>query len=381
MRPHRSDSLRHGAKSVALLATLLLVTACSGGGGSPGGSGGGGPPGGGAKRAAGPRLVSVVSPRPAPRDRTLQLNGAIEAMQNVQVAARVEGAVTRVLVDLGDRVHAGQPLARISPTDYRARLAQTSADTEQAASDRARQQQLAGGEYSTPQAVEQAGTRLRVAQAQRALAARQLADTTVRAPFSGAIAQRYVSEGAYARIGTALFDLVSVDDLRLALEVPALYASAVHEGDLARITVQGSSTPVAQAPIVRVSPAISPQTRTFRVEARVAEGDHGLRPGMFVVGTLRVGRAEDAVRVPRGAVVNVLGHDRVMLVVSGRVTPREVEMIAEDGPDAIVRGISLTDDVVARGAGTLAPGMQVRTEPFEPARADDSRGSGAGNPG
>ncbi|MFY0535506.1 efflux RND transporter periplasmic adaptor subunit [Nannocystis pusilla] len=192
------------------------------------------------KAAAGPqpRAVEVAEARAAPHPRILTLSGTLAALEKVQVAARVEGPITEVKVDLGDRVVREQELAAIRPIDYRARVSEVDASLAQAEIDVKRLESLGG--VATQEELERARTRLAGAKAQRSQASRQLGDTTVRAPFAGAIAARHVAPGTYVKPGTALFDLVADDKLRLTVEVPERYAALVQVGTPATVTLKDS---------------------------------------------------------------------------------------------------------------------------------------------
>ncbi len=343
-----------------LACALALAGAC------------GGAPAGGAQkadapRAVQPRIVEIATATAAPHPRTLTLSGTLEPLERVQVAARVEGPITEVKVDLGDRVTRDQELAAIRPVDYRARVSELEASLTQAANDVRRIEGLGG--VATTEELEQARTRLAEAKAQRQLASRQLTDTTVRAPFAGAIAQRHVAPGTYVKPGTPLFDLVADDRLRLTLEVPERYAALVQVGTAVKIALKdelasdpAEKLPVAgaaEAAVTRVSPVVAPTTRTFTVEAVFSPSGSVLRPGMFTVAALALGQEERSVRVPRAAVFHVLGRDRVMLVEGGVAVTRDVELLAEDGGDAIVAGIDVGAVVIARGPALVAPGTPV----------------------
>ena len=359
--PHRVTKYL-AATTLSALALCALI-ACKGGATSGGGRGGGaGGSGSKMARASGPRVVVASHPTPTRWPRTLSLHGTLDASETVQIAARVDGPLADVRVDLGDHVERNQILARIVATDFAARNVQSGADLDQARADLARLERLGNAQLATTQALEQARTRVAVAQAQRALSGRQVTDTTVRAPFRGAISRRYVSRGAFVRVGAPLFDLVAIDDLRLALEVPERYASEIGAGDLVRVSPDGSAAQdTVEAPIVRVSPIIDPARRTFRVEASVSAA-HGLRPGMFVIASVALGEPIDAVRVPRSAVFTVLGHERVVRVVDGKAEPVEVTLVGEDGADSLLQGLTGADLVVTRSGASLAPGTAVRVD-------------------
>lgn len=314
-----------------------------------------------------PRVVEVTEARLAPHPRTLTLSGSLSALEKVQVAARVEGPITEVRVDLGDVVVADQVLAAIRPVDYRARVTEQGATVSQA--ERDLQRALALGGAGTAEEVEQARTRLAEAKAQRTLASRQLGDTTVRAPFAGAIAARFAAQGTYVKAGTPLFDIVATTQLRLTIEVPERYAAVVKIGTPVQVTLRdavGASRDAARievdAAITRISPVVSPTTRTFTAEAVFSPAGSVLKPGMFVVAELALGEEEGSVRVPRSAVFHVLGHDRVMRVADGLALPEDVELIGEVEAEAVLIGLPPGTPVISRGAALVAPGTPVTAE-------------------
>jgi membrane fusion protein (multidrug efflux system) len=361
--------------STAITVAMLIIVGCSSpgpgsGGAGSGGAGGGAPAGGagaaGARAASAPRTVVTARPEPIAWRRTFEIGGTLEAIERVEIAARIEGAVVDLAVDLGDHVERGATLARITPEDFAARVAQTDAELAQARTELERAEQLAASDLATRQALEQAGTKVRVAAAQRALAARQLRDTRVIAPFAGAIAERLVSPGAFVRIGTPLFVLVATSPLRLALDVPERFAGAVAPSTPVSVHPESGGDVVAR--VARVAPVVEAQSRTFRtlVEVPVAE-DSTLRPGMYVRARIDLGAVDGAVRVPRQAVFDVLGRARVVEVIEGRARPRDVEMIGEDEGHAIVLGLSASTEVVIRSPGLLAPDAEVAVESEGPA--------------
>ncbi|MEZ4450307.1 MAG: efflux RND transporter periplasmic adaptor subunit [Nannocystaceae bacterium] len=366
-----------------LAGLVLLFAAC---GGDPGA-------GGKASGEAAPRSVPVAAAVAAPFPRVLTLSGTLTPLEEVQVAARVEGPITDVKVDLGDRVARDQPLASIRPIDYKARVSELEAALSQARRDVDRIQALGGA--ASAEELELARTRLAEAKAQRSLAGRQLGDTVVRSPFAGAIAARHVAPGTYVKIGAPLFDVVATERLRLTLEVPERYAAVVEPGTPATIHLRGAlvlgedrppasaraattaDPRAAEATITRVAPVVRETTRTFTAEAVFAPGESALRPGMFVVADLALGREAASVRVPRAAVFRVLGHDRVMQVDGGVARPVDVELLAEDAGAAVILGLPVGAQVIVRGASTVAPGAPV-TPIAEPIAASTAEGAAAG---
>lgn len=327
-------------------------------------------------RVEAPRPVQAGRPTANPWPRIVVLHGQLEANESVQIAARVEGVVERVNADLGDEVRRNGPLARIVAIDFNARVSQAQAQLAQARSDLARLEGLDRRESIAEQQIEQARTAVTVAQANLALANRQLADARIRAPFAGIVARRYVTRGAFVRVGAPLFDFVSTGPMRLALEVPENFVRDVRTGLTVRVLPETSAGEGFAATVVRVGPVVAQGTRTFRIEASVDPHEGQLRPGMFVLGMLELGLDAEAVRIARGAVYSVLGHDRVTMVVDGKAQMRDVELLGEDHGDAIVHGLRPTDLVVLRGGGGLAPNSSVRVTEAGAASAPADAGTG-----
>jgi membrane fusion protein (multidrug efflux system) len=333
-------------KTAALFAVLL--TACPGDKAPP------------APAAARTAVREVLGSRATsgPFTRRLALPAEVRPADRALVAARIDGAIVSVGVELGDRVRRGAVLARFDSSDFRARLAQADAERTLARSERARLEQLREGSLVTAREIEQAQSKLSVAEAAYALASRALRDSTVVAPFDGTVSRRDVSVGTYVRLGSPLFEVVS-DELRLAFEVPERFASLVHEGTrVAREEVEGAPLELT---VSRISPAFVSERRSLLVLADLPSGAP-LLAGAFVSVSVELDTLPNAVRVPKAAVFQTLGRDRLVRVVDGRTEVRDVEWLGDDGENAVVGGISHGDFVVTRGAASLPQGIAVTPE-------------------
>lgn len=372
--PSRSRTfpvLRRAATVGCLSLICFALAACSGGASSGGGRG--------AAAASGPRLVVTARPEPTVWQRTLELGGTLEAPERVEIAARIEGAVVSLAADLGDRVSEGQVLARITSEDYAARVAQSRAELAQARQELTRAEQLMAGELAPREALERAHTKVSVAEAQHSLASRQLRDTRVLAPFDGAIAERRVSPGAFVRVGTPLFVLVATSPLELAIDIPERLAGEIGESTVVRVRSEGGAE--VEGRVTRLAPVIDPASRTLRARIEVPSGEgNTLRPGMFVRARIDLGGSDDASRVPRPAVFEVLGQARVVEIVDGLAQARDVELLGEEEGIAIVRGLPATSEVIVRSPGLVAPGTEVRVQPADAPAARAEEGT-AGSDG
>lgn len=308
------------ARAVSTFLFCLAVTAC------------GGPdePQAAAQTGAVPSVaVAPVQGRDEPV--TIEATGSFEPLESSDVAPEASGRVVATPVDVGQFVRQGAILVRIQGVDAGLRLdearaaatraeanvkfaesqnelAQTTAaryaallasgDVSRTVADQARTQ----AETST-QSVNTARASLAEARAQLALAEKAVADVVVAAPFSGFISDRKVSIGEYVQPSTAVVTLLKLDPLRLRLTLPGVQAGQVSTGQEVTASVDAYPDRRFTGRITAINPQISAEARSFSVEARVANPDATLKPGMFAVATIDQGRTRRALLVPRRAVV------------------------------------------------------------------------------
>lgn len=324
----------------------------------------------GAKPGASVREVVIATPTAHPWPRSVVLHGTLEARERVQLAARVAGPIGRLKADLGDAFPANTVLAQIESAQILAELAQADAELENARGQLARIDAIHSPEAVSRREADEARTRAATADAKQQVAAQRVKDLRIVAPFAGTVARRYVSLGAFVKVGDPLFDFVSTGPLRLALEVPERFLNDVVVGTRVRIEPRDVPTDGraddaqaagTDAEIVRVSPALNEKTRTLRVEALVDAETTPLRPGTFVLSTIALGTVEDAMQLPRTAVYSMLGQDRVTVIdADGKAAYRDVDLVGEHDGFAYVRGVTGTDRVVAQSGATIPPGSSVK---------------------
>jgi RND family efflux transporter MFP subunit len=345
--------------------------------------------------------------------RTVTVSGTLAADEQAELGIKVAGRIQQVMVDIGDPVRRGQPIARIIPTDLELRAQQARTALEQA---RARLGIPAGGpdrmvdpqetsvvkqavanlkqasltrdrmarlleEKLIPQsdfdaaeasrsvaearyqeAIEEVNARqglLAQRRSELALAERQLADSVVTAPFDGRISERLVSAGDYVPVGGAVAVLVRVHPLRLKLAVPEREAAGVKVGLPVQLSVDGDPG-TYNGKVARISPAISEENRTLLVEAEVPNTDGRLKPGSFAKAEIEIEAAETAILVPASSVVTFAGIEKVIGVEEGKAVEKRVRTGRRSGDRVeILDGIAAGDPVVLE-PGNLVTGQPVK---------------------
>ena len=386
------------------IALLVFVVGCSG-------------PYSADKVAAKETPVPEVSIIPVVRislPETVTANGELFAEESTNVTNKVPGRIAKMYVDLGSVVKQGDVLAELETDDYSFRVQQTEALVDQirarlgllnkktddvvpeqvavvkeadAALREARfildttgrlakdgvvsrielekatvrTQGIEARYQAAISEVMQLRSQLSERRAQLALARQQLGDTTIRAPFTGAITRRQSSMGEFLPVNAPVVTLVRQNPLRVRLGVPERQAARIRQGQPIEIRLEGV-TERFSGRVVRLSPAIDAQNRSLVIEGEIPNPTGKLRPGSFVEGSIVVDSTATGFSVPESAVAGFAGIDRTFIVNNGVLEDRIVKT-GRHLPDArieIVDGLKEGDQVVAKAGDRMAKGQKVR---------------------
>jgi HlyD family secretion protein len=326
--------------------------------------------------------VTLTAPEPADWPRVVTAYGNVVAQQEAVIGPELSGyRLTKVLVDVGDRVTQGQLLARVADEVVAAELAQSRAAVEEAQArlaearadaDRARTRRVEeSGALSAQQinqflaAEQSAQARLSAARAKVQGDELRLSQTRVLAPEDGVISARTATVGSLAQPGAELFRMILGGRLEWRAQVTALELAQVAPGMAATLVPPGAApgegaVARVEGRVRMVAPTLDPQTRYALVYVDLP-ADGPLRAGMFVRGELAIGQAK-ALTLPQSAVVLREGFAYVFQVGGdGRVGEVKVELGRRVGDRVeITRGVTAEMRLVATGAGFLADGDLVR---------------------
>ena len=375
---------RNSIRTAAVLIAITATTACSGGGSE------------GTAEARPPAGAAVAGPGGAAggRDQTLTLaptdvavaratgiidgipiTGNLRPIETVTVRARLEGDLQGVYVREGDRVRAGQLLARFEAVEQQSTLQSANADKAAAEGDLAtaewnlRQSEdlfkagaIAEGELRVARnAVSTARARLAAANARLRSSSTSARDTRVLAPTSGTIEKRFVENGEHVANGAQMFSLVRNDVLELGAAVPERLAGSVQTGQPVRFLANGLPF---EGRVARVSPTVDPLSRSLTVYVQVPNSKGALKGGTFATGTLLARNIAQAITVPISAIRQTVGATQIVYrVENGTLDTASVTVGVKDdraGVAEIVSGLAAGDTVVSGNVGSLGRGMKVQ---------------------
>ncbi len=318
--------------------------------------------------------VSTTRPQAHRLPLTVAANGSITAWQEASVGSEASGwRLAEVLVNVGDTVKRGQPLARFAAEMVRAELAQSRAglaEAEAVAAEaaaiarRARELQSSGA--LSAQQIQQLLTAERTASARvEALRAAlevhklRLAQTEVLAPDDGIVSARMATVGAVVPAGQELFRLIRGGRLEWRAEVAATEIAAIKPGQAVR--VQPAGAPALVGRVRMLAPTIDAATRNALVYVDLPASAGAVRAGMFARGDFEIGHS-DALTLPQSAVLLRDGFAWVLKVgADGRVQQAKVGVGRRVGDLVeVTGGVDAGSPVVASGGAFLADGDLVR---------------------
>jgi len=315
----------------------------------------------------------------------LPISGALKAVNSAIVKARVPGELQGLTVREGDRVEAGQVIARVESTEYadRVRQAQQQADAAKAQVEIAQRQvdnnaALVRQGFISKTAADNSLASLNTAQANHRAAQagidvlrKSLADTVLRAPISGQVSQRLAQPGERVAPEARIVEIVDLSRLELEASISPADSVAVRVGQQALLRIAGVAQPVA-ATVARINPSAQAGSRSVLIYLTVA-AQPGLRQGLFAQGQLAT-ETQRALAVPLNAVRTDKPLPYVQVVKGDRIAHRTVQTGVRGEVDGelwvAVQGVADGVRVLRGAAGVVREGTQVKlAAPVAPASA------------
>jgi membrane fusion protein (multidrug efflux system) len=284
----------------------------------------------------------------------------IEAFAEADVVAKVDGEVRELLVEEGMEVKNESVLARLDGDRLRLELNESSARLRKLQRDYQRNLDLKNKGLISEGDFDRIQYEMEALEAANNLANLELDYTQIRAPISGVVSERYVRVGSTVRVGEPLFRVTSLDPLVAYLHVPEREYRQIQPQQPVAIDIDALAGQRIIAAVTRISPVVDPDTGTFKITIEISDDERRIKPGMFGRISIVYDRHENALQVPRSAVVEDQGERSVFVVVDGTAVRRAVTTgFGEKGMIEIVDGLEDTDRVVTLGQIGLKDGSKV----------------------
>jgi RND family efflux transporter MFP subunit len=352
--------------------------------------------------------VEVIQVERSTSNSELTLPGNIQAVTEAPILARADGYIKRRLVDIGDRVQAGQVLAEIEAPELdqqvrqaQANLQQTQAALTQALANRVqgkanadmarvtaeRWGKLAGkgavshqendqyqSQYQAQaanldaleQAVAAARSNILAADANLSRLNEIQSYRVVKAPFDGVVTLRNVDVGALVNAGsTLLYRIAQTSVLRTFINVPQTNADSVKIGQTAQLTVSNRPGRHFTGTVARTADALDPNSRTMLVEVQVPNSDGALLPGMYAQVELSSPRSNPPLLLPSDTLIVRAEGTQVAVVRPDHSVHFQNIQVGRDYGDRleVLSGLQQGDSVIANPSDIVREGLQVDPVP------------------
>jgi membrane fusion protein (multidrug efflux system) len=284
----------------------------------------------------------------------------IEAFAEADVIAKVGGEVRQLLVEEGDEVRKGQVLARLDGERLKLELNESEAKLRKLQRDYERNIDLQSKGLISDGDFEKIKYEMEALEAAFNLASLELDYTQIRAPIDGVVARRFVKLGNTISEGDALFKVTSLEPLVAYLHVPEREYRNVDPGQTVGIEIDALGGDTIVATVSRVSPVVDPQTGTFKITVEIIDQQRRIKPGMFGRIGVIYDVHDDALQIPRSAIIEDQGTASVFVVEDGHAARRLVETgYSNKGMVEILSGLQDGEQVVTVGQASLKQDSRV----------------------
>ena len=305
-----------------------------------------------------------------------EYSGEVRARHEISLAFRVGGKLLARQVDVGDRVTAGQVLARLDAADLalasssaEANLAATAAERAFALAEAKRYRDLRAQQFVSQALLDAKETALKAAEeryralaAQSRLAGNQRAYSELRADTSGVVAAVLAEVGQVVAAGQAVVKVARTDEKEVLVAVPENRVAELARAGEVAVALWAAPDKRYRGRVREVAPQADPVTRTFAARVAILNADADVRLGQTARVSLNSVSGDALVLIPLGSVFQKGNQPAVWLIgADGRVHLRPVKVAAwrEDGV-AVSAGLAAGERIVAAGAHKLIEAEAVR---------------------
>ena len=279
----------------------------------------------------------------------------------VEVFSKATGICAEVLVEEGDKVEKGQPLARLVDSEVRLAETQARVNRDKIAASLNRAESMLKAQLLSDEEHENIRFQFEAADAEWKLAKIRREDTVITAPIAGTVALRTLKAGMNVTPAQGLFRIVDFDSLIATVFVPELEMGNLEVGQRVVITADAIPEKDFESRIKRISPVVDPGSGTVKVTVDLSKNCAEIVPGLFIRVKIVLDTHENALIVPKRALLSEEERAYVFVVADG--IAKEVELgtgFSDADRVEVLQGLAPNDFVVVDGQSRLRDGIGVR---------------------
>ncbi len=292
-------------------------------------------------------------------DVLLTSTGDVIAGEQIDLMSEVPGRITKIGFREGGEVSKGQLLIKLNDDELQAGLNRARQEIQLLEDQVRRQEQLLDIKGISQEALDIARNNLLVKQSEIQILQAQIDQTEIRAPFSGTVGLKYVSEGANITPTTRIASLQSVKPAKIDFSVPERYSPRINIGQKVYFTIS-SIRDTLEAEIYAVEPRIESSSRALQIRALYPNTSNELRPGAFANVHIRLPEADSVIEIPANALIPALRGAKVLLSKNGKVKEQNIRVGQRfEATVEVTEGLQVGDTIITSGILQLKPDMPV----------------------
>lgn len=287
---------------------------------------------------------------------SLEVNGSVIANEMVELRPETSGRLVYLNIPDGAKVKEGTILARVNDADLQAQLGQQKTQLELAMKTEKRLADLLKVNGVNQADYDVALSQVNTVQSNIKVLNAQLDKTVIKAPFTGELGLRQVSQGAYVSPSTLLGTLQQTDKVKIDFTIPETYTDIFKKGDKIRI-LTASSKESLEAAITAIEPQINSVTRNIKVRAFLTTGV--ILPGAFV--KVILDQNWQSIMVPSNAIIPDALSNQVVVVHKNKAVFTNVETgIRNENQIELIKGVNVGDSIIVSGMLFVRPNAPVK---------------------
>ena len=312
------------------------------------------------KKTDPPAIVDVIIAQNQSISSTIEANGSIIANEFVELRPEVSGRVVYLNIPEGRSVVKGTILAKINDADLQAQLNKTKVQIDLAEKTEQRFSKLIAINGINQADYDNALNQLNNLKADLAYTQVLIDKTVLRAPFTGLIGLRQISQGAYISPTNIIATMQQVDKLKVDFTVPEEYSSFIRQGSVVEVAVDNNnSASRCKAVVIAREPQINQTTRNLLIRASLSNCN--ANPGTFTKVYFSTGGSKSNILVPTNAIIPDDKNKKVVVVKNGMATYAVVETgVRQENVVAITKGLTQGDTVIVDGVLFARPDKPVK---------------------
>jgi membrane fusion protein (multidrug efflux system) len=314
--------------------------------------------------------VEVIHPVTGNINRWVSLPGSVKPLQEATLFAKVAGYIKAINVDKGDSVKTGAVLAILETPELSADLSRYRAESEVAKVEYERMQQAVSQapDLIMPVELDRAKGKYDVAKANLERVQTLLGFSTIRAPFSGVVTQRFVDLGAFipaatsgsAAASAAVVTVMNFNTVRVHVAVPEAEAALISKGQPVKVSVSGLPGRNFVGKVTRFSFALDDNSKTMLVEIEIPNPKLELRPGMYAAVQIGVEHHDNTLLVPATAVAMEKTNAFAYLANNNNAKKRAIKIGFNDGANVeVLDGVTAAEALIVIGKRPLNDGQPI----------------------